>query len=330
MTIFRTAHQTRLDSASIIDRQVNACMDMQVVDQRLTNNFYALAQKRTAAESQANSDIPDRTVRIALITPKTTGEQQMPQSFHPFEVKMPSLGSAPGYTMLVGDVRAFTKSAGSHSVQVINSMEFEFMLARLILGAHWLFYGPRDVYHISSALVKIYSSWVSNNITRRFALDLQEQSQIRILAAHFYQCLHSDRQEIAVEDQRATCAVLARHLNVGVNDVEAAVEYAGVITGLEDFVSKVKGWVKTPRLENFNVGTLATIISGSWFGVGGAQAAAVALEHPPTFVAMTYIAFDQRGYRRSSFADMVTKSFKGASGEVEIVRSINRLFDQWL
>ena len=76
--------------------------------------------------------------------------------------------------------------------------------------------------------------------------------------------------------------------------------------------------------------SLVTIISGSWFGIGGQQAACVAMEHPPTFAAMTYIAFDQRGYRRSTFADMVTKSFKGTGGEVEIVRSVNRIFDQWI
>lgn len=328
MTVFRTAHETRMDQASVIDRQVNACMDMQVIDQRLTNNFN-LMPGATSRPHEAVVDKPDSFVRIALITPRTTAEQQLPQTYHPFEVKMPSLGSAPEYSMLVGDARPFLRLVDKRDLQVTNAMELEYLIARLVLGAHWMQEGPRDIYHVSSSLVRIYSSWVANHITRRFALDLQEQSQIRILAAHFYRCLHSELVEIEPSDLRANSAVLARQLNVGVNDVEAALEYAGVITGLEDFVAKVKGYVRTPRLDNFNLGTFVTIMSGSWFGVGGSVSAAVALEHPPTFVAMTYIAFDQRGYRRSSFADMVTKSFKGTGGEVEIVKSVQRIFTQW-
>jgi hypothetical protein len=119
-------------------------------------------------------------------------------------------------------------------------------------------------------------------------------------------------------------------LNVKVNDVEAVIEYAGVITGIEDFVAKLKGWVKTPRLDSFNLGIFTTIMAGSWFGIGGSQAAVVAIEHPPTFAAMTYIAFDQRGFRRASFADMVTKSFKGTGGEIEILRSVKRICDMWV
>lgn len=330
MTVFRTAHQTRFASAEVLDKQINACMDMQVIDQRLTNNFLQLPRGIRSSEPQSTPDAPDGSIRIGIVTPKTLGEQQLPQTFHPFEVKVPVLGSAPAYSVLVGDARPFLKLVNKREVQVINSMELEFMVTRLILGAHWLKNGPRDIYHLSSSLVKIYSSWVANHITRRFALDLQEQMHVRILAAHFYQCLHSDRDEIEQDDKRATAAVLARHLSVNVNDVEAVIEYAGVITGLEDFVAKLKGWVKTPRLDNFNIGTFASIMFGSWFGVGGSQAAAIALEHPPTFAAMTYIAFDQRGYRRSTFADMVTKSFKGAAGEVEIVRAVNRIFDQWI
>lgn len=335
MTVFRTAHQTRMDSASDIDKQINACVDMQVVDQRLTDNFRRLPRgyssvSGAAIQADGVEDKLDPRVRIGIITPKTLSEQQLPQTFHPFEAKVPSLGSAPSYSVLVGDARPFLRLVDKRDLQVTNAMELEFMVARLVLGAHWMLHGPRDIFHISSSLIRIYSSWIANHITRRCALDLQEQAQIRILAAHFYQCLHSDREEIADEDRRASAAVLARHLGVGVNEVEAIIEYAGVITGLEDFVSKIKGWVKTPRLDTFNIGTLVTIISGSWFGIGGQQAACVAMEHPPTFAAMTYIAFDQRGYRRSTFADMVTKSFKGTGGEVEIVRSVNRIFDQWI
>lgn len=333
MTVFRTAHQTRLASAEVLDKQINACMDMQVVDQRLTDNFRRLPRGYGNSASRlesVNPDTPDSAVRIGIVTPKSLGEQQLPQTFHPFEVKIPSLGSAPAYSVLMGDARPFIKLVDKRDLQVSNAMELEFMVARLVLGAHWLQNGPRDIYHISSSLVKIYSSWVANHITRRFALDLQEQMQVRILAAHFYQCLHSERDEIAEEDKRATAAVLARHLNVAVNAVEAVMEHTGVITGLEDFVTKVKDWVKSPRLDNFNLGTFVTIMSGSWFGVGGSQAAGIALEHPPTFVAMTYVAFDQRGYRRSTFADMVTKSFKGTGGEVEIVRSVKRIYEQWI
>lgn len=328
MTIFRTAHDTRTDRASIIDRHVDACVTLEGVEGRLTHNAMRLPSTGGGSANLAASKEPG-TVRIGIVTPLTVPETQMLPFFHPLEVKFPALGDKPAYTLLVGDARPFLKRAGERELMVTNAMELEFLTTRLALTAEWLANGPLNIYRISATMVKIYSSWIANRLTSVYALDLQEQAHIRIIAAHFFQCLHSERSEIVPENHRATAAVLSRQLNVSTNEVDSVIEHCGVVTDIDDFVVKLKSLLNTPRLTNLNTGTLVTLMSGTWFGVGGAQSAGVAIEHPPTFAAMVYLSFDQRGYRRAGLAE-VAKSFKGAQGEVEIVRSIKRIRDAWL
>ncbi|MGZ7142743.1 hypothetical protein ACXWOE_10000, partial [Streptococcus pyogenes] len=77
--------------------------DMQVVDGKITANA-----KRFGFQSESD------TVQIGLITPLTTKETELTQVYHPFEVKMPSLGSSAAYSILVGDARPFLKVVDNH------------------------------------------------------------------------------------------------------------------------------------------------------------------------------------------------------------------------
>jgi hypothetical protein len=72
------------------------------------------------------------------------------------------------------------------------------------------------------------------------------------------------------------------------------------------------------------VGVLVEIIAFSWYGTNAREIAAVALEHPPTFLVMVFNAFTDRTYRNSPLA-RTAERYKGNKGGDEFVRSLQSL-----
>ncbi len=116
-------------------------------------------------------------------------------------------------------------------------------------------------------------------------------------------------------------AQACRAAGVPLNDFEHVLSDVDSIDSVEDFVAVLQNQLSTPRLDNFNVGVLAQIMMGTWFGFNGRELAVAAIEHPPTFAAMLYMSFAQNSYRKAGLAQ-VSEAFKGSRGGAEFVRNM--------
>lgn len=316
MSIYRTAYDTFIGRSLIIESIQEAMQDIEVSKGAFDYNYsHYLHLKHFDTET---STAP------AIITPGSPAEACVQVFHHPMPVTIPVLGSLPARSFLVGDARSFMgKDRSTGTVYISNTMEFEFLQARLGLGAVWVSEGPQALRFISPIVQQVFASWLAENITRRFALDMGQQMRVQVLAGLFYQCLFTEEQEFSSAEINRMAVPLAKAVKAPPAEAAAIIEQVGHITSVDDFVNKVRVVLDNPRLENFNRGVLATIISGTWFGVGGKEIACVAMEHPPTFMAMLYIALAQRGFRNAPLTN-IAERYKGAKGGDDFQRAVKR------
>lgn len=206
---------------------------------------------------------------------------------------------------VVIDVRPFIKrlnSVGEWAVRV--SYEFNFAILRGVLCYLWESNEARHLQSISRLPIKIYARWIADNISRRFGLNPETQLKISIAAAIFYTQLFTEEAIGTVEKVR-TIGIITAATDAPaslVEDIMAQMEEP--ITDLTEFAEKIVQVADTPRLEDFDQSILLTAVTGVWFGPSGRQMCGIALEHPPTWIAMLLCAATLRGYSQSGLSKL--------------------------
>ena len=69
---------------------------------------------------------------------------------------------------------------------------------------------------------------------------------------------------------------------------------------------------------------LYNALGNSWFGSNKTELISVALEHPPTWVAMIYTAVNDRGYRKSQIGAIALNSARKQSDKL-LTRNVESL-----
>lgn len=167
---------------------------------------------------------------------------------------------------------------------------------------------------LSSVIVTVFSSWISENIARRFSLPADAQYRLYIYAAVYYQSLFYD---IAEDDEMAKQQIalrLSRDMKVKSEDVFSvmdSIEEESILNmDINVFCQYAQHVTGSIRLEKFNPALLYTIIGGTWLSFNAREVACVALEHVPTFIAMVAQSAQSRGHTVSPFAKLVTRKSK--------------------
>ena len=322
MTIAKTAYDTFIGRPMVTTKARLGCEDTQHSSGTLSNNYYDYLN--LPVETGENKEV---VYTGALVTHGTPAEALIPPFVYPMIVNDPASFGKPGTgaerKFLVGDARPFMRAQrdSAEPCRVINAMEFELLRVLLAAGMHWLTSGPQHLMGISPVLAQVYCRWLADTISRRFELDLTQRQVARVIAAYFFQCCFSDAKDVPEQQKRAMVAQACRAAGVPLNDFEHVLSDVDSIDSVEDFVAVLQNQLSTPRLDNFNVGVLAQIMMGTWFGFNGRELAVAAIEHPPTFAAMLYMSFAQNSYRKAGLAQ-VSEAFKGSRGGAEFVRNM--------
>lgn len=318
MTIFNTTFDTFLGKRLIVKQLQESLQELQVRNATLAVNRNNHLHIASEVGDEDGGYIP------TVVTPFTPAEEALPVFYHAVPVNMPQLGSRVSANYLVGDARPFMRKDRDGNTFVSNTMEFEFLQARLGLGSVWLSKGPAELRNISPIAQTAYATWISQTVSQRLGLDLGDMMRLRILSAFFWHCLFINKEEFKENEINRLSVVVAKAAKAPADETASLITRVGYIEDVVDFVNKIVLVMENPRFENFNVGLLNTVISGTWFGLGGKEIACVAIEHPPTFLAMVYASFGQRGYKMAGLT-RVTELYKGPKGEAEFIRAVRRL-----
>jgi hypothetical protein len=247
---------------------------------------------------------------------------------HPFEIT-DSMATMTGnnihdpHVFVVGDLRRFGRFDPHQKEFVVKVRnDYGFQLVRTVLNQIWVTDAPSTLGNCSPLPMKFYGIWVADAIARRYYLDPHEKLRLQVLASIFYAGLFYDIHDHW--DKNRVAAQVKRAIGVDAKFIFDALEYVKQpINSLIEFVDIVKEAIDTVRLKELNHGILYAALKGTWYGVNNDAVVAVALEHPPTWLAMLYVAINDRSYSKSQIATLIQnwdKRDKGRTLEMALSR----------
>lgn len=289
----------------------------------LATKGYMLDKTRMALEDayirgmlRSSPDDP----RVLLVDGGNPAQERIPAFAHPFFINPRKEES--GYIAI--DVRYFGKTSPVEPFKVRNLPEYTLTHNRGILNRIWIDEAPSILQNVSPIPMTVYASWISQAIARRFALDPQEQISLQILAAYFYSCQFIDDADMSEQMKLKLAGTIARVTRNSASTVMNVIESMPVITDVAQFCELAREATKSIRLDSLNPGILFLSLKGTWFGVNKDEIIPVAIEHPPTWLAVLTASFMDRSFRNTAITKIAeTNAGKGA-GELYL-RAINNM-----
>lgn len=227
---------------------------------------------------------------------------------------------------VVVDVRGFGKWDAMQNVyRIRNEMEYQLAVHRGNLNRIWIEQSPTLLRDISQLPIAIFASWISEAIAKRFALDPREQLNLGILAAIFYLSLFSDVTELDEREKMRAVNAITRAMRASAADVLVVLDQISVVPNVAVFCQQAEAISGSVRLKELNVGLLYSVLGGTWFGTNAKEIVAVALEHPPTWLAILLAAYSERTYKNSAISKITERTGNKDSGKGYIHAVLNLL-----
>lgn len=207
---------------------------------------------------------------------------------------------------MIVDCRPYVRyDARSGQTTIKNLPDYHAAVLYGNLASAWIDGDRMRLRDVSVHATTIFSSWISENITRRFSLSPREQLDLAILAAIYYQGLFSEGEGMTEREMNGMVATVARAVRVQAAEVFEFIERLNLtlpISSITDFCGLAYEVTGSIRLKEFNAGLMFDVVGGSWWGPSARELTAVALEYPPAFLTMLVIALTEKSYRKVGIA----------------------------
>jgi len=254
--------------------------------------------------------IPDAPAILSILN-----DADVPVIAHP--ITFTSVVDRKTYTAVdLRPYRSQIRRIGEANVELPNSGPVPFNLMRARLQQLWNQTPTPDFLNVSSLPATVYSNWIANTLANKLSLDVQTTIAIQALAAFWFLCQFEDGPQRELDERERTMyskAVdrLTRIPQMRVYDILSG--YGKTINNAKEFIEAVKT-LNSVRAGGLTVGLLFTTIATSWFGSTAVrEVVGVAVEYPPTFLAMLWAACQERTYRNTPIGQLVQRL--GRDGE---------------
>lgn len=188
------------------------------------------------------------------------------------------------------------------SSSIKNLTEYNFAKSRTILNMYW---AAGDTTNMKISLVfaeAVYVLWLSDAISKAYALDPQDRLIISIAISYFYQTLFVDKDDINEDFVQLAAAHTIKITDSDSGLVFDVIDKLVNVNNINDLTETLGDIVQTNRLKNFNLAALLTIVKNSWYGLNAKEVISIALEHPPTWSAVVFTAITEKTYKNSQIA----------------------------
>lgn len=226
----------------------------------------------------------------------------IPAFTHPLYVE-----KAP-YDGLYVDARNFVSRNRQSGEKKISSVsDYNFLLARAGLENIWRT-EPTSVLRGASPLpASVYSSWLSENISKRLGVEPEDQHKLAIFSAWFYYSLFSDEVRPDESEFNRVCQGIAKATRTPVTLVMQVLDGQDYVKDITDYCSRLEDVTGSIRLRGFSSILLYPMLNSTWFGYSSNDMVAVGIEHVPTFLAIVLSAITERAYTRSLLSKMIER-----------------------
>jgi hypothetical protein len=217
---------------------------------------------------------------------------------------------------LATDVRPFGAWNRNQDAFIVrDKSQMDMAMLRLRLSSIWLTEERSYLRNLSPIPVKMFSSWISESLQRKFFLEPLEQMHLSVLAGILYNSNFTDAKELDEGDKVRLAGSLSRDLGIEVKEILPILDEYPVIHGVDEFC-KAAAKLGGVRLAELNRGMLFACVVGSWYGYNYKEVMAVALEHPPTWLAVVFSAGTDRSYRATGLFKLFERSHRGGSDQL--------------
>ena len=236
-------------------------------------------------------------IKPVFITGSFSSEDKIPLFTHPI-----SIFNFNGNSYLCTDLRLFIRKGDMFDYiekRIRNTTEYDFAKSRAVLNLVWIAEGAGSIKNDLRFCEVVYAAWLSQVISRAFALDFKDQTIVSIMASLFYQNLFGDIDSLSEEDKHKLTVHTMETTKAPSDLVKEVVNKIKPFKDIHDWCEQLNTVLENVRFTKFNAAVLLNAISSSWYGQNAKEILAVSLEHPPTWCAMVYTALKQRTYKNS-------------------------------
>lgn len=219
------------------------------------------------------------------------------------------------------DLRNFIKvTSDGTSYEVKNESEYNLAIHRFILTGMWYVNKQHNIYGLKFPHF-VFASWLSENLTRKFGLDLSAQLQLRVLGLIYYSHLFTDT---FTSDDFDKLVIRGKDESIIPKLVEEINEKVTSLNNIDDFCKACYEVTGNIRLKGLDYSVLLNILNNNWYGDSAKELTILSLEHPPTWVSLVYASITQRSFRKTFISSIVEKMNKRGKGE-DFVMSLSSL-----
>lgn len=308
MSIFNDCYETTIGSA-YVTKAIDTAIREHVI---------------TAGENQLNT-IETGTYRANFLCGYDDGK--VPLFTHPIIVS-----KLQSHNYLCIDMRLFLRPPvdGEDRLEkrIKNMTEYNFTKSRGILNLIWINGGVTEIKNNLSFAGVVFAWWLSDVISKTYALDFKDQTSLAILSSFYYQTLFSNETEITDDIKQKMAVHTIKATKAPAEMVFDVFDKIKKLDNIEDFCSNVTSILENVRLHNFNLALLLNIIRNSWYGTNAKEILSVAVEHPPTWASIVYAALSERTYRSSAIY-RVAERWGKRGGSDEFMRSYHSLMQDY-
>jgi len=192
-----------------------------------------------------------------------------------------------------------------------NQAEYDLRIQRFILTGLWAIGQQSSIYSLQFPR-EVFSSWLSDNITRKFGLDITSNVRLKVLAYMYYSSLFVD-EFTENEFTKVLIALTKNGLPEDiVKDVYAKIEN---LNSIDDFIKSTFTVTGNIRLKKLDYISLLSVLTNTWLGLNSKELIILSLEHPPTWVSLVYSSLITRSFSKSYIATLTERLNKRKKGE---------------
>lgn len=210
---------------------------------------------------------------------------------------------------IVVDIRPFVTvtNVKNKEYKVNNFFAYDSALERLVLQTMWMEFGVNKILGMGLFPMRVFGRWVTNTLAKRLAISQDAQYNLNIVACYYYYCLHDDSNDIEFTPitMSRVVGLIHRATSYELRNIHEVVGRLPILRDINGFVSAIKEATNSPRLDNMNAAGLFSIIGPTVTGHDPRVTAAIALEHPPTFIGLAHGALTYRGAGKSGLGEVI-------------------------
>jgi hypothetical protein len=258
--------------------------------------------------------------RPLFVTGLYDAESNIPLFGHPFLITQYNR-----HNYLCTDLRGYVRAPrGEESITatniqslITNRTGYQFTWYRTVLQLLWVTGHENQIRTNLAFAGTVFAMWLSEVITKAYALDPKDQLWLQVITHFYYQTLFSHDDHFFDEHLQLMAMQTTKAIKAPANLVFEIFDQIKEMASIVDYCRTVQNVLENIRLKDFDEAGLINLIDKSWFerGMSAKELLAMALEHPPTWATIVYFALTDRSYKHSLIARVADRFGRGQLGD---------------